>query len=119
MTTMTKKQEKQNQRQQSISALLAHFSSGDLTVYTALKHVSSSGMMRHIACYIVRDNKIVDITWHVSRILDLKRANNGGVKVSGCGMDMGFHVVYELSCALFCPSKYEHDSAYKLNQKWI
>ena len=119
MKTMTIKQEKQNERQQSISALLAHFSSGDYTVYTALKHVSSSGMMRHISCYIARDNKIVDITWHVARVLDLKRADNGGVKVGGCGMDMGFHIVYELSCVLFCPSKYEHDSAYKLKQQWI
>jgi hypothetical protein len=34
------------------------------------------------------------------------------VKVHGCGMDMGFHAVYELSGALF-------GDGYSLKHKWL
>ncbi len=63
------------------------------------------------------------------------------LSVGGCGMDMGFHVVYNLSCALFrdkfqcigegCPSNDHHngdrnrkphlhsDGGYALRQEWL
>lgn len=94
-------------------------------VYTGLDHVSSSGMTRHISCYLATQNegekpRITDITYFVSQITGYKRnSKNGGLVISGCGMDMGFHVVYGLSCRMYCPDKYNHDAAYKLKHKWL
>ena len=67
------------------------------TVQTILRHVSRSGMMRHISVTF----KGEDITWQVAALLDEKRANDGGIKVGGCGMDMGFHLVSGMSAKLF------------------
>jgi len=86
-------------------------------VYTVLNHVSSSGMTRAISAYIVKDGELVNIN-HVAKEqlgwkTDLK---HGGLKVSGAGMDMGFHLVYSLSASLF---GYEDKGAYSLSQQWL
>ncbi len=82
-------------------------------IYTDLKHVSRSGMSRSIALYVIKDNKPIWLSYYAARVLgwgwDDKRY---AVKVKGCGMDMGFHVVYALSSTLF-------KDGYKLNQKWL
>lgn len=76
------------------------------TVYTVLRHVSGSGMTRHISLYVVDDGKIRDVTWDVGRLLGYRRnRDNGGLVVQGCGMDMGFDLVYNLGYALY-PSGY-------------
>ena len=121
-----------------------------MTIYTVVKYVSQSGMTRHISCYVATTNdktkepQITDISWYVANILDYKRAENGGVKVSGCGMDMGFSLVYNLSSVLFrngfkclgencgandhtndykckrIKDKHLHkDGGYAINQKWL
>ena len=43
-----------------------------------------------------------DMSWAVARLLGWSfDRRNDGVKVNGCGMDMGFHLVYSLSYVLF------------------
>lgn len=81
--------------------------SGD-TVYTTLKHVSGSGMQRTIAVLVVkrnrftRQNQILNISYKVSQVTGFRYdSDRAGVKVSGSGMDMGFHVVYTLGEMLF------------------
>jgi hypothetical protein len=69
-------------------------------VYTSLEHVSKSGMSRDISVFIVRKGEIFNITWLVGRILGLRRQDNGGIRIGGCGMDMGYHIVMNLSYAL-------------------
>jgi hypothetical protein len=76
------------------------------TLYTQLDHVSRSGMMRHISVKIVEEGEIRDITWHVANVLNEKRTKEGSIKVGGCGMDMGFSLIYNLSSALY-PKGYE------------
>jgi len=72
------------------------------TVYTVLRHVSASGMQRAIDLYIIRDNMPLRLTWLVAVVLDMTYSRKReGLVVNGCGMDMGWHVVYELSYALF------------------
>ena len=86
-------------------------------VYTILRHVSPSGMSRVIACVIILDDKPCDISYQVADILDWKLDDKHcGVKVSGCGMDMGFHLVYQLSAELY---GYKEQGAYKLKQYWL
>ena len=78
------------------------------TVYTKLNHVSSSGMMRVIEVLVIRDNQPRYITYQVADILDYKMHKKyEGLKVHGCGMDMGFSVVYNLSRALYAEIGYE------------
>lgn len=79
--------------------MLASLKPGD-TVYTSVRHVSRSGMSRRIRLYITDGDGIQDITWAVARILG-DPMNDQGLSVGGCGMDMCFATVYNLSSALF------------------
>ncbi len=101
------------------------------TVYTVLRHRSASGMMRVLDLYIFRRNEPVRLTWSVAKALgwtyDRKR---DGLKVTGCGMDMGFHTVNVLSYALHGHKNRDdgkpaheardgHRSGYTLKQRWL
>lgn len=71
------------------------------TVYCTLRSVSSSGMSRRISLHIVRDGKIRTIDNLAAAATETKHSDKGGLVVGGCGMDMGFHLVYSLGCALW------------------
>lgn len=77
------------------------------TVHTILDSVSSSGMSRNIRVLLLKcDGKGEPITLHpnhsVSVVLGYPRAKHGdGLRVGGCGMDMGFHIVHSLGYALW------------------
>lgn len=94
------------------------------TVYTILRSVSASGMTRHISLVVAgigADGKpdIHDITYHASKVLGDKLQERNGhrtIKVNGCGMDMGFSVVYNLSSVLFAG---QERAGYELKQRWI
>jgi hypothetical protein len=146
---MTKAEEKRRETEQAKIRLMDLLNDTG-HVYTVLNHVSSSGMTRHISCYVAvviqhtKKPAIVNITWYISKMLDLKRSrNNGGLVVGGCGMDMGYHIVYSLSSALYkngfkcfgkdCHSndhvngpckrikgrKHHKDGGYALTQEWL
>ena len=112
------------------------------TVHTVVRHVSKSGMQRSISCYVIRDN---EPRWLDSLVamaagypFDAKRE---AVKIGGCGMDMGFAIVYDLAYSLWgknfscigegCPSNdhsngdrdytpHAHsDGGYALRQRWL
>ena len=112
------------------------------TIWTTVKHVSRSGMQRSISCYVIHHN---EPRWIDSLICEATGFSfdkaREAVRVNGCGMDMGFHIVYELSYALFkdgftcvgegCPSN-DHsngdrnytphmhsDARYALRQRWL
>lgn len=89
------------EQQDAIEKLQGLLSPGD-TVYTILRHVSTSGMTRHISTLLVKNNEVEDITYYVAKALGYRRhPKDGGLVVSGCGMDMGFSIVYNLSATLF------------------
>lgn len=106
------------EKKQSLETLKNLIQRGD-TVYTILRHVSRSGMQREISVKLIKDNRPHDISFNVAEILGERQGKSGGIIVNGCGMDMGFDLVYRLSCALFCPDKYSHDAAYALKQEWL
>lgn len=83
-------------------------------VYTILRHVSRSGMTRWISCIIIKDGQPLDCTYRVAKALgwSVDTHNHEGVQVNGCGMDMGFHLVYELSYVLF-------GDGYSLTKGWL
>jgi len=82
------------------------------TVYCVLRHVSASGMSRNIDFYIIKNNQPLFITGLIANLLGLKRAKEG-LTVKGCGMDMGFATVYNLSATLW------PGNGYALNATWI
>lgn len=90
------------------------------TIYTVLRHVSKSGMSRRIDLYKMINGDPIFLSGDVAHLLGDKLHKDGGVVVNGCGMDMGFHLVHNLSIALFCdPGKYTHDGAYALKHRWL
>ena len=94
------KQHKADQSE-SIEWLKARIPVGS-TVYGTVRHVSRSGMMRHISFFVVDAGEILPISWHLSRALGYRLAseNRHALKVGGCGMDMIFSVISNLSYAL-------------------
>ncbi len=93
------------------------------TIYTMLRHVSASGMSRRISAFYVnrKTGELISLDWYIERILGWKRSDKGGIIVGGCGMDMGFHLIYSLSSAIYHDPKNKkgRDSGYTLKHKWI
>ena len=73
------------------------------TVYTVLRHVSSSGMYRAISLVIPTRDGIHNLDYLIKRAdLGYKiDRNHGGLAAGGAGMDMGFGLVYGLSRSLY------------------
>ena len=74
-----------------------------ITIYTVLDHVSRSGMMRKISAFVMRDNSPICIAREV--------------RVTGCGMDMGFHLAYEIFHSVYEYGKPEYQSY--LDHRWM
>lgn len=96
------KAELQSDKQRCTEHLLKLLPPG-ATVYTTVHHVSRSGMSRSISLHVVNSaGEVEDISGMAACLikyrLDHKR---GGIKVGGCGMDMGFHLVYNLGRTLY------------------
>ena len=112
------KEEQAARKEYAVELLRRHLEAGK-TVYTQVNSVSSSGMSRRIRCYIaiVDDGKpeIMDISYHVSQVCGYS-LNDAGLLVKGCGMDMGFEVVYSLSMAIFSG---QDNAGYVLKQRWL
>lgn len=81
-------------------------------LYTVLRHVSRSGMQRTIGMVLIdADGTLRHPNYAVSVALGYPLdKNRDGVRVNGCGMDMGFEVVYNLGRALF-PDGYGVESS--------
>lgn len=129
-------------REQACAQLRSMLKPGQ-TVYTVLRHVSSSGMTRHIrvlvpvvelrhpngTAYVGKRVPVIrDITSLVARATDTRLSNDHSLVVGGCGMDMGFHVVYNLGRSLWPKgTRKPHgsrngspdtDGGYALKQEW-
>jgi hypothetical protein len=126
MTRQTKAE--QAERDEALSDLRALLRPGD-TVYTILRHVSRSGMQREIALCIIRDGSHRYLNWGASKILGTRQGKHDGLIVGGCGMDMGFALVYNLGAALWpdgAPEPHgtrngqpDRDGGYALKHQWL
>ena len=98
---MTKQNEKAKAKAEAIAQLRKWIKPGD-TVYTIVDHVSRSGMSRDIRVVLLKGGEALHPNYSVSIALGYPRAARGdGMRVGGCGMDMGFHLVHSLGYALF------------------
>lgn len=98
-------------------AQLRNFAPEGSTVYTVLRHVSQSGMTRYISAFVIIDDEPVRLDYLLTQIVGWKPSNRqynrpDGVKVTGTGMDMGFHLVYTLAHAVY-------GDGYKLSHRWL
>lgn len=93
------------ERAEAIEKLREWIKPGD-TVYTILRSVSKSGMSREIGVVLMYQDErrgIVDLhpNWLVSKATGYRTGKRDGIVMGGCGMDMGFALVYDLSRTLF------------------
>jgi hypothetical protein len=82
------------------------------TVYTVLRSVTRSGMNREISVHCVSEDHILWLSGMVGEVIGLKRGKKEGLKIGGCGMDMGFEIAYRLSEALY-------GNGYALKHSWV
>jgi len=106
---MSKVAEKNAQRERQVEYLKKLLPEGS-TVYTVVKHVARSGMIRRILPIAVVKGEARNISAAVSDVLGWNWTGDGAVQVGGCGQDMTFHMTYSLAQALY-------GDGYKLNHK--
>lgn len=88
----------------------AESGNGTVRIYTVLDHVSQSGMTRWISAFVPvmrddgRGNKHPDIACIAREC-----------RVDGCGMDMGFHLAYNM----FLEAYPDGDYCRELSHSWL
>ena len=103
---LTKAEGQRLYKAQTVASLKKKIKPGS-KIYTKLESVSSSGMSRRISLYVVAPAKkgqpaqIANITYSASVAMERKVSDLGGIQVGGCGMDMGFSLVYDLGASLW------------------
>ena len=90
----------QTEVEEALAKLRELLKPGD-TVNTILRHKSRSGMSRSISLIAMASGPL-ELDYWASRVLgDSIDQKHGGICIRGCGMDMGFALVYDLSRRLF------------------
>ena len=122
MSTLTKKQAAELERSESIERLRTLFAGNEKPlIYTILRSVSSSGMTRHISLFYASSAGLTNITYSAALALGWPLSEKNGhraIRVSGAGMDMGFHLVYTLSSVVY-RGHADSDAGYLLEQEWL
>lgn len=96
---LSKKAGKAALQEEARKGLLECLKPGD-TIHMVLRHVSASGMSRRIDFYKMYRNEPMRLTVSIARLLDYP-VSDKGLMVNGCGMDMGFSVVYNVGRTLW------------------
>lgn len=88
-------------------------------IYTVLRHVSSSGMSRDISLIYIKNGEPYHINYSAAKAAGdrlVSRNGHDAIRVHGCGMDMGFHIVYGLSSVLYAR---QERAGYVLSHRWM
>jgi hypothetical protein len=116
-------------RAQAKADLLEFITPGQ-TVYCILRHVAKSGMSRRISLFVIQNGELRDITRTAAIAMDRKlNRDECSIVVGGCGMDMGFHLIYSLGYHLWpngTPEPHgrrngepDSDGGYALKHEWL
>jgi hypothetical protein len=109
---------KELEKQQAIDSLKNIFNlmpEEKRVIYCVLRSVSKSGMSRVIDFYTIENDKPQYLSGLISMALSYRKAKNGGLVVGGCGMDMGFHVVYTVASVIYGGDR----GGYEIKSEWI
>lgn len=98
-------------------------------IYCTLRSVSSSGMSRRISLHTIHKGELIPLDHAASILTGRTLSNKGGIVCNGCGMDMGFDLVYSLGYAIWpkgTPKPHgtrngqpDKDGGYSLKHVWI
>lgn len=129
MSKSTPKSKAQVARDEKAEALesLRRWMPKGTRVYTILRHVSASGMSRDISIVVFPEGSKYPIhpNHSAAKAMGWRLVTRNGsdcIRVGGCGMDMGFHLVYSLSMALYGKDengKFSEAGARALEQSWL
>ena len=97
---MSETQAAKVEREEARAKLREWIKPGD-TVHTILRHVSRSGMQREIGIVLLKDGTDLHPNYLIGKALGERIGKRDGIIVGGCGMDMGFHIVYSLGRTLW------------------
>lgn len=100
---MASKRERDEDKAEAIAILQEILPPGSV-VYAIIRSVARSGMSRTMDLYAMEKGEagphLRYLTGYVSRVLGLSRDKEGAARIHGCGMDMVFATVHDLSYAL-------------------
>ncbi len=95
-----------------IESLKKEIKKGD-TIYTILTKVNNIGTYRHIKPILFKNNEPYFLGWQMSKALKYTyKEKTSSIGIGGGGMDMGFHLIYNLSSLLF-------NDGYALKHRWL
>tara|TARA_B100000035_G_scaffold81028_1_gene67936 strand:+ start:372 stop:749 length:378 start_codon:yes stop_codon:yes gene_type:complete len=67
------------------------------TIWSVHRHTSASGMTHCFDFYTIQANELIRLTHLICVACDYKHhPKHGGLKTTGCGMDMAFNTIYNL-----------------------
>lgn len=98
---------------------------GRPVVWVRCDHVARSGMSRSIVPMLVVDGEPMIVSGRAAVVLGWPTSRAGsGVRVDGCGVDMGFHLVYTLSHLLYEGHRPDwlagdESAGYELAYRWL
>ena len=103
---------KNEEKKTAIETLKKEIKKGD-SIYTVLTKVNNMGTYRHIKPILFKDNQPLFLTYQIATALQYPiKEKTYSIGVGGCGMDMGFHLIYNLSSTLF-------GDGYAIKQRWL
>lgn len=82
------------------------------TILCNIRHVSRSGMSRRISFHVIDGERLQNISVWMAAALGMKCQDDHSLRVDGCGMDMGFHMVSIISRVLY-------GDDYAISHRWI
>ncbi len=92
-------------------------------IYCILRSVSASGMQCRISLHTIHKGELIPLDHAASVLTGRTLSDKGGIVCNGCGMDMGFDLVYSLGYSIWPkgtrngqPGK---DGGYVLRHSWI
>lgn len=72
------------------------------TLWTTVTQVARSGMSRRVKVYAIKDNEPINLSSWAADVLEWRHNDSDGtITVTGCGMDVCFHLVNSLAYSLF------------------
>ncbi len=87
-------------------------------VFQLVRHVSKSGMSRDISTYVIQDGDLVCLDWAIGTLVGGLRRE--GVRIGGCGMDMGFALLDHVLHAAYHDLPYaERPNANHYSRTWL
>lgn len=98
-------------------------------IYCTLRSVSASGMSRRISLHTIHKGELIPLDYTASILTGRTLSDKGGIVCNGCGMDMGFDLVYSLGYSIWpkgTPKAHgtrngqpDKDGGYALKHIWI